>query len=191
MPSEKQRHIVKQVIGEGRTISSVAKELGASPTGVRDSLHRYCLKVMPELKPQLESRWWDEPTYVSDKLGLLRSQRDKLLPKTRIYLAGPMTGLPEFNYPAFNAEAARLRALGYAVENPAENEAPADKTWSGYLRLAIAQLVTCDTVALLPGWEKSEGAKLEHHIACHLGIVRVMAADIGRRALATPGAVPA
>ncbi|MCY1527250.1 hypothetical protein D9M68_623110 [compost metagenome] len=41
----------------------------------------------------------------------------------RIYLAGPMTGLPEFNYPAFHAEAARLRALGYQVENPAENQA--------------------------------------------------------------------
>ena len=41
----------------------------------------------------------------------------------RIYLAGPMTGLPEFNYPAFHAEAARLRQLGYHVENPAENSA--------------------------------------------------------------------
>jgi hypothetical protein len=30
----------------------------------------------------------------------------------RIYIAGPMTGLPEFNYPAFNAEAQRLRGLG-------------------------------------------------------------------------------
>ncbi|MDT4832890.1 hypothetical protein FQZ97_664630 [compost metagenome] len=109
----------------------------------------------------------------------------------RIYLAGPMTGLPEFNYPAFHAEAARLRALGFEVENPAENVAPPDTTWSGYLRLAIAQLITCDTVALLPGWHESKGAMLEHHIACHLGIVRVMAADIGRRAVAAPGGMPA
>lgn len=39
----------------------------------------------------------------------------------RIYLAGPMTGLPEHNFPAFHAEAARLRGLGYHVENPAEH----------------------------------------------------------------------
>ncbi|MFV3415298.1 DUF4406 domain-containing protein [Pseudomonas sp. NY15436] len=88
----------------------------------------------------------------------------------RIYLAGPMTGLPEFNYPAFHAEAARLRQLGYHVENPAENNAPADTTWSGYLRLALAQLITCDSIAMLPGWHNSEGACLEYHVASKLGM---------------------
>lgn len=78
----------------------------------------------------------------------------------RIYLAGPCTGLPEFNYPAFHAEAARLRQLGYHVENPAENAAPACGTWAGYMRLALAQLVTCETIALLPGWLASRGANL-------------------------------
>ena len=38
----------------------------------------------------------------------------------KIYCAGPMTGLPELNFPAFHAEAARLRAFGYEVINPAE-----------------------------------------------------------------------
>jgi hypothetical protein len=37
-----------------------------------------------------------------------------------IYLSGPMTGLPDYNHPAFRAEAKRLRALGYTVVNPAE-----------------------------------------------------------------------
>lgn len=89
---------------------------------------------------------------------------------SRIYLAGPMTGLPEFNYPAFHAEAARLRQLGYHVENPAENNAPADTTWSGYLRLALAQLITCDSIAMLQGWDKSKGARLEYHVASELGM---------------------
>ncbi|MDH0292344.1 DUF4406 domain-containing protein [Pseudomonas sp. GD04087] len=96
----------------------------------------------------------------------------------RIYLAGPMTGLPEFNYPAFHAEATRLRQLGYHVENPAENNAPADTSGSGYLRLALAQLITCDSIAMLPGWHNSEGARLECHVASKLGMQVFTASQI-------------
>lgn len=88
----------------------------------------------------------------------------------RLYLSGPMTGIPGNNYPAFHAEAARLRALGFHVENPAENAAPPCGSWSGYMRLAIAQLVTCDAVCLLPGWSASRGASIEHGLAVHLGL---------------------
>ena len=87
---------------------------------------------------------------------------------TRIYLAGPMSGLPGLNYAAFHAEAARLRALGHHIENPAENPDPPCKSWEGYMRLAIAQLITCDTVALLPGWDNSRGAKVEYALALDL-----------------------
>lgn len=83
----------------------------------------------------------------------------------RIYVAGPMTGLPGFNYSAFHDAATRLRALGHDVENPAENPEPPCKTWRGYMRMAIRQLVTCDCVALLPGWEESRGARIERRIA--------------------------
>ncbi|MFI5447748.1 DUF4406 domain-containing protein [Polaromonas sp. UC242_47] len=96
----------------------------------------------------------------------------------RIYIAGPMTGLPEFNYPAFNAEAGRLRALGYHVENPADNPVPPCKSWAGYMRMAIAQLATCDCVALLPGWETSKGASVEHRLAHDLALRVVKAGDI-------------
>lgn len=88
----------------------------------------------------------------------------------RIYICGPMTGLPEFNYPAFNAEAERLRGLGYHVENPAENEHPADQTWAGYMRAALRQMLTCDAVAVLDGWAASKGAKLELDVAESVGI---------------------
>lgn len=86
----------------------------------------------------------------------------------RIYIAGPMTGIPEFNYPAFNAETKRLRALGYHVENPAEN--PTCDGWADYMRAAITQLVSCNAIVLLPKWDTSKGAKLEYHIAMELGI---------------------
>lgn len=88
----------------------------------------------------------------------------------RVYLSGRMSGLPDNNYPAFHAAAARLRASGYEVENPAENPAPACGTWAGYMRIAIVQLATCDAIALLPGWEHSKGARLENLIATALGM---------------------
>ena len=85
-----------------------------------------------------------------------------------IYIAGPMSGLPDNNYPAFNAEAARLRAQGYEVRNPAEG--PECFSWSDYMRMSIRQLVTCDTIRLLHGWEESSGAMLEVYIADRLGM---------------------
>jgi nucleoside 2-deoxyribosyltransferase len=101
--------------------------------------------------------------------------------KPRIYLAGPMSGLPEENYPAFNAEAARLRAIGFHVENPAEN--PAQDSWQAYMRQAVRQMMTCDAVALLPGWENSRGALIENGLAVGLGIpVRKCAEYQGKQA---------
>jgi nucleoside 2-deoxyribosyltransferase len=91
----------------------------------------------------------------------------------RLYLAGPMTGYPDLNFPAFHKAAASLRASGYEVVNPAELEPDQAALWEDCMRKDIAALVTCDGIALLPGWEKSRGATLEHHIADRLGMRKV------------------
>ncbi len=83
----------------------------------------------------------------------------------RVYVAGPMTGYPDSNYPAFDAAARTLRGLGVTVENPAENPAPACGSWRAYMALAVAQLARCDCVVLLPGWERSKGARVEFDLA--------------------------
>lgn len=92
----------------------------------------------------------------------------------KIYIAGPMTGLPDFNYPAFNAAQGRLEALGFDVLNPTLGEPapPADdpKPWDWYMRRALGQVITADAVALLPYWEQSRGARLEHAVAWGLGL---------------------
>lgn len=89
---------------------------------------------------------------------------------TKIYIAGPMSGIADLNFPAFHAEAARLRALGYTVANPAEiNQDPAT-SWHECMRRDIAELVTCEAIRLLPGWEDSSGARLEEHIAMRLAM---------------------
>lgn len=83
----------------------------------------------------------------------------------KIYVAGPMTGLPELNFPAFHAMTARLRAAGHEVVNPAEINSDPDADWVECMRADIRELVTCDAIAMLAGWEKSEGATIEHYIA--------------------------
>lgn len=87
-----------------------------------------------------------------------------------------MTGLPEFNFPAFHAAAALLRAQGYDVVNPAEINAAGGLEYHEYLRADIKALCDCDTIAMLPGWEDSSGAHLEVHVAHRLGM-KVMAID--------------
>jgi len=92
----------------------------------------------------------------------------------RVYVAGPVTGLPELNYPAFNATAAELRALGFHVENPAEN-VPERESWLGYMRMSLVQIAHSDWMFMLPGWERSRGAKIEHRLAKDIGLLVVYA----------------
>lgn len=87
----------------------------------------------------------------------------------KLYLSGPMTGLPELNFPAFHAEAKRLRSLGYEVVNPAELN-PDGGTWEECMRKDIAELVKCDGIYQMPGWQDSRGAKLEYQISVSLGM---------------------
>ncbi|MDO9277669.1 MAG: DUF4406 domain-containing protein [Polaromonas sp.] len=89
---------------------------------------------------------------------------------TKIYIAGPMSGLVDFNFPAFHRMAATFRAKGFEVVNPAEINANCSADWFGCLRADIRELVTCDAIVMLSGWEKSKGAKLEKHIADQLGM---------------------
>jgi hypothetical protein len=96
----------------------------------------------------------------------------------RIYISGPMTGLPGLNFPAFHAEAARLRAIGYDVVNPAELSPDQNASWHQCMRRDLAALLTCDTLALLEGWTTSAGAHLEMHVAHRVGMEIVIASEV-------------
>lgn len=91
----------------------------------------------------------------------------------RVYVAGPMTGLQDLNFPAFHAAALALRARGFEVINPAEINVDPKTSWAACMRQDIAQLVTCDAVVVLPRWEASKGASLEVYIAERLGMSRL------------------
>jgi hypothetical protein len=88
----------------------------------------------------------------------------------RVYVAGKMSGLPDLGFPAFHAAAARLRAEGHEVINPAEIQPDQTAEWGACLRDSLAALVRCDSIALLDNWRDSRGARLEHHVASELGM---------------------
>lgn len=86
----------------------------------------------------------------------------------RLYIAGPMSGLPELNYPAFHAAEELLTRAGYAVHNPARSG-----ELGGYLNLLrddLRALLDCDGVAVLPQWEHSLGARNEVTVAGVIGM---------------------
>lgn len=87
----------------------------------------------------------------------------------RVYLAGPISGIKDRNREAFAAAQRALERKGYTVVNPLVlNPQPAP--WAECMRRDIPHMLGCDTIALLPGWEQSEGATLEHDIAEKLGM---------------------
>jgi hypothetical protein len=88
-----------------------------------------------------------------------------------IYLSGPMTGLPDYNYPAFREAARTLRSYGQIVFDPSEAfEGKTDLPKEVYMRKDIEALLKADVVALLPGWNTSSGAQLEVEVAKQCGI---------------------
>lgn len=113
--------------------------------------------------------------------------------KTRVYLAGQMSNIPQFNFPAFHAAAAKLRAEGFYVFNPAEADIDRSGVDPSVLNPAgdpngetskipglsrreclAADLqwiaMEADAIALLPGWEKSSGARAEKALADALNL---------------------
>lgn len=88
-----------------------------------------------------------------------------------IYIAGPMTGIPDYNYPEFRLAALTLRGLGFEVINPAEEfNGDQDLSRSVYMRQAVGNLLTASALYLLPDWENSPGVCLEVAIAADQGI---------------------
>ena len=98
----------------------------------------------------------------------LNEQRLIDLAGVKVYIAGPMTGLPMFNRPAFFAAEAYLQAQGAVVMNPAI--LPEGFSHDAYMRIAIPMMMECEAVAFLPGWQQSKGARQEFTRAHAFGL---------------------
>lgn len=111
----------------------------------------------------------------------------------RVYLSGGMTGIKEFNFPLFHEVTAVLRAMGWEVDSPAENDIRVLQetlghdtditTIPGYAEgdpvlyskhigptanlfcWDFKVITEADAIVLLPHWEKSTGGKCERLVA--------------------------
>ena len=100
---------------------------------------------------------------------------------SKFYLAGPMTGYEQFNFPAFHAAAKALRAKGLEIISPAEMDeengvaekamasesgdlidAEIKETWGDLLARDVKLIADgVDGIIFLDGWQASRGARLE------------------------------
>lgn len=101
----------------------------------------------------------------------------------RVYIAGPMRGIPYYNFDSFDQAAAMLRERGWDVFSPADADRakgfdpsglPPDHDWSKPMKGMdlnaviledVSELLACDAIWLLPGWERSPGAVSEASVA--------------------------
>lgn len=83
----------------------------------------------------------------------------------KVYVAGPMRGYEELNFPAFNTKADELRAAGNTVVNPVEINPDPNADFLDCMKADIRELIECDTIYMLKGWRSSKGASLEFQIA--------------------------
>ncbi|MEE3046634.1 MAG: DUF4406 domain-containing protein [Pseudomonadota bacterium] len=87
---------------------------------------------------------------------------------TIIYIAGPITGMPAGNKPAFDAMAKHLFAKGHAVMNP--QSLPPGMSEDAYMDICLAMVRHAEAIVLLKGWQQSDGAQAELAYARKRGI---------------------
>ena len=124
------------------------------------------------------------PRYVQSERELIMERR-----KPTIYIAGPMRGIEDFNFPAFDRQEELLKKQGWVVINPAELDRQHGSPESGpmvydpttdyedreFMRDALKRDLTviakdCTAIYCMSGFENSRGAKAEYHLAKAIGI---------------------
>lgn len=109
----------------------------------------------------------------------------------KVYIAGPMSGQEDWNFPAFFEAEKQLTELGHEAINPAHNDGETveealtsagsperpNHSWAYYMRRDLPNVLTADAVCVLPGWQSSKGASLEVEVAQALGIPLLILRD--------------
>lgn len=115
--------------------------------------------------------------------GKKRSRKKADVRKMRIYISGKISGREEEARAEFAAAKAYLDRIGHEAVNPFDNGLSVDDTWERHLAVDIRDLLTCDAVCQLPGWEDSRGARLEAEVALvhDIPVIPSTSFSLGRR----------
>lgn len=120
--------------------------------------------------------YWEEMYPIGDVLAQ-EEGRDSV--KKRVYISGPMTsvGPPTWNLPAFDKARDKFKAMGWDVVSPADvgradgidyttmTVEESDANRRQYAQRDLALVLSCDAIAMLPNWERSDGAQAEYYAA--------------------------
>jgi len=77
----------------------------------------------------------------------------------KIYIAGKITGLPNYKEKFAKVEKALIKK-GHLVMNP--SILPEGFPWEIYMPICYAMIDACDTVCMLDNWMDSKGARQEY-----------------------------
>jgi hypothetical protein len=83
----------------------------------------------------------------------------------RLYIAGPMSGYPYCNYPAFDMAEELLVASGFEVANPTKVHINGMHHYVDLIREDLRAMLDCQGVATLENWWESVGARNEVQVA--------------------------
>lgn len=94
----------------------------------------------------------------------------------RLYVAGPMSGYQESNYPAFNEASRLLGEVGFETVNPATAVVGNEAHYVDFIREDLRMMLDCHGVAVLDSWWESTGARNEVNVA---GILKMPVRPVG------------
>ncbi len=120
---------------------------------------------LKKIKKAFENLPSSTPESVSKYIvNILKVSGVKIENKGYTYLSGPMTNLPDDNWPVFIYARKYLKGKVINPANPHGSIVKKDKSkfeWTDYMIEDVYDLVKCDKIVLLPGYSKSTGAQTE------------------------------
>ena len=108
---------------------------------------------------------------IDNAIRLLRKEKVKVNMSKKVYISGAIEHLDiEERKKAFKVAEDNMRCCGFEPINPFNNGVDVNADWREHMKVDIKNLLDCDYILMLKGWELSKGCKLEFDVATSCGI---------------------